>query len=398
MIKLYPQQREAVEKLKNGAILWAETGTGKSLTALAYFCEKECENLKKPKDLLIITTARKRDTLEWEKECAHFDLCVDPKLSIKGIRVQIDSWNNIEKYRNVKGQFVIFDEQRVTGSGPWALAFRCIARNNRWIMLSATPGDRWLEYCSVFIANGYYKTQSEFKREHVVYSPFVTRYPKIIGYRNEERLCRQRDEILVGMHLDRTTKQHHEDIGVEYDEALYNDILNSRFDPFEDRPVRDASGLCLLLRKVVNSDIRRIAAVEKIMRKHPKAIIFYNFDYELEMLRTLSSPIAEWNGHRHDPLPEGSRWAYLVQYMAGSEGWNCISTDTVIFFSRSYSYKQMQQAVGRIDRVNTAYHDLYYFYLTTTSGIDRAIRRALRAKKDFNESAYYESLEKPSVL
>ena len=394
MINLYPHQREAVERLKNGCILWAETGTGKSLTALAYFCEKECDHLRKPRDLLIITTARKRDTLEWNGECAKFDLSVDRKLSIKNIRVQIDSWNNIFKYKDIQDQFIIFDEQRVTGSGPWALAFIRMAKRNHWIILSATPGDKWIEYASVFVANGYYRTRSEFKRQHVIYSPFVNRYPKIIGYMDEARLCRQRNEILVGMHFEKKTIPHHITTTTEYDHDLYDYIRDNRFDPMTEKPVRDAAQLCGLLRRVVNDDIRKMAEVERIMRYHPKAIIFYNFDYELEMLRELSSPPAEWNGHRHDPVPEGNRWAYLVQYSAGAEGWNCISTDTMIFFSRSYSYKAMEQARGRIDRLNTCYNHLYYYYLVTESGIDKAIGRALEEKKDFNESAYVDSLSK----
>ena len=392
MIDLYPHQREAINRLRNGCILWAGTGVGKSITALAYFCEKECDHMKKPRDLLIITTARKRDTLEWYGECVKFDITDDRKNSIGGIRVQIDSWNNIGKYLNTKNQFVIFDEQRVTGSGPWANDFLKLARQNHWIMLSATPGDKWIEYCTVFVANGFYKNKSDFVRQHVIYSPYVTKYPKIIGYQNQSLLCKHRDEILVGMHFDKQTVPHNITTSVEYDRELYDYIQKTRFDPFKERPVRDAAGLCYLLRRVVNDDIRKLAEVERIMYYHPKAIIFYNFDYELDMLRELSSPTAEWNGHRHEPIPDTPRWAYLVHYAAGSEGWNCIATDTIIFFSRSYSYKAMEQARGRIDRINTGYHDLYYYYLVTDSSIDRAIGRALDEKQDFNESAYYNAL------
>lgn len=392
MIELFPHQKKAIEKLHNGCILWAGTGVGKSITALAYFCEKECDHMKRPRDLLIITTARKRDTLEWEGECAKMDLVRNPSDSIGGIRVRIDSWNNIHKYIDTHGEFIIFDEQRVSGTGPWASSFLKLTRHNHWIMLSATPGDRWMEYCTVFVANGFYRNKTDFKNQHVIYSPYVTKYPKIIGYRNEELLYAHRDAILVGMHYDKQTEQHHKDILVEYDRHMYNWIAEHRFNPYTERPIRDAGGLCLLLRRVVNESVYRIAEVERIMRSHPKVIIFYNFDYELDMLREISCHTAEWNGHRHDPLPEGDRWAYFVQYTAGAEGWNCISTDTMIFFSRSYSYKQMTQAAGRIDRINTAYHDLYYYYLTTDSGIDRAISKALSEKKDFNESAYYDSL------
>lgn len=388
MIELYPHQKEVLNRLHNGCILWAETGVGKSITALAYFLKAECDRNGKPRDLLIITTARKRDTLEWESDCIKAGInCYG-----KGVKVTVDSWNNIQKYRDVQDRFIIFDEQRVTGKGPWANSFLRMAKRNRWILLSATPGDKWIEYETVFVANGFYRSRGEFRREHCIYSPFITKYPKLIGYRNENRLFENRSRILVGMHFDKSTVQHHENVNVEYDRDLYDYILKERFDPFREQPVRDAAGLCYLLRRTVNDDKRRIAEVKGIMRRHPKVIIFYNFDYELELLRDLSCHTSEWNGHHHDPVPDGTRWAYLVQYTAGSEGWNCVSTDTIIFFSRSYSYKAMVQAAGRIDRLNTGYHDLYYYYLISDSGIDRAIGRALSEKEDFNESAYYDSL------
>lgn len=404
-VELYDYQLAAVEKMRNGCILCGGVGSGKSRTALAYYylqnggaveCLMGLGNYipmdAPPKDLYIVTTARKRDTMEWEGELSPFLLSTHKDVNLYSNQVVVDSWNNIKKYADVKDAFFIFDEQRVIGSGTWVKAFLKIAKSNQWILLSATPGDTWQDYIPVFIANGFYKNRTEFIREHIIYSRF-TKYPKIDRYINTGKLIRLRNGILVNMDFKRQTISHHEDVFVKYDISKYKDAGRTRWDPFKNEPIINAAGLCYVWRKLVNTDDSRQVALLQILEKHPKAIIFYNFDYELEILKEVCAEngyeVAEWNGHKHQPVPDnGKRWAYLVQYNAGAEGWNCIKTDTIIFFSQNYSYKIMQQSAGRIDRLNTPYKDLYYYHLKSRSGIDLAISRALKDKKDFNESRY----------
>lgn len=399
-VPLYDYQRDAIKRMKNGCVLCGGVGSGKSRTALAYYYFQEggipdADELipmhDPPKDLYIITTARKRDTLEWEGELHPFLLSVSNELNLYSNKVVIDSWNNIGKYAEVTNAFFIFDEQRVVGSGAWVKSFLKICKVNRWILLSATPGDTWQDYIPVFIANGFYRNRSEFKREHIVYSPY-SKFPKIERYLNTGRLIRLRNSILVNMDFKRDTISHHEDIYVNYSVERYKDIMRNRWNIWENKPIETSAEFCYSLRKVVNTDDSRIVAVMEILEDHPKAIIFYNFDYELELLKNLAYihvlEVAEWNGHKHQPVPEGNQWVYLVQYNAGAEGWNCITTDTIIFFSQNYSYKIMEQSSGRIDRLNTPYRDLYYYHLKSRSGIDLAISRALKAKKKFNESGF----------
>lgn len=342
-------------------------------------------------DLYIITTARKRDTFEWDSELANFRMSTNPENDAFKHSVVIDSWNNIHKYRDVKGAFFIFDEQRVVGRGEWVKSFLKIAKVNHWILLSATPGDKWEDYIPVFVANGFYKNRTQFYDEHVIWDPRVS-FPKIRGYFNTNRLIRLRDLVLVQMDDQRTTIPHHEDVFVTYDISAYRELTRTRWNPWLEKPIETASELCYAWRKIVNSDDSRQIAVLEILEDHPKAIIFYNFDYELEILRGIGyeegTEIAEWNGHKHDALPTGSKWVYLVQYTAGCEGWNCVTTDTIIFFSQNYSYKVQHQAEGRINRLNTPYQDLYYYHLRSRSGIDLAIHRALMDKKTFNEGAF----------
>ena len=402
-MELRDYQLEAIGKMKNGCILNGGVGSGKSLTSLSYYYLQNGGSLEflsgkdyipmpnPPKDLYIITTARKRDTFEWEGELSHFLLSTHEELNKYDNKVIVDSWNNIQKYKDVEDAFFIFDEQRVVGSGAWVKAFLKIAKKNQWILLSATPGDTWSDYIPVFIANGFYKNKTEFMREHAVFSRF-SKYPKIEKYIGTGKLIRQRREILVDMKFERETVQHHYDIYVEYDNKLYKDVMKRRWDIWNDEPIINASGLCYALRKIVNSHESRSTKLLELFETHQKMIVFYNFDYELEILKSLyfgeGVVIAEWNGHKHEPTPTGNRWVYLVQYTAGAEGWNCITTDTIVFYSLNYSYKIMHQSAGRIDRLNTPYKDLHYYYLKSRSGIDLAIERALNDKRKFNESSF----------
>ena len=405
-IGLYDYQIDAVKRMKNGCILNGGVGSGKSRTALAYYYLRNGGDPASlcgdnyipmddpPKDLYIITTARKRDTLEWDGDMAPFLLSTHTDVNLYSNKVVVDSWNNITKYKEVTGAFFIFDEDRVTGSGVWVKSFLKIAKSNEWIILSATPGDTWQDYIPVFLANGFYKNKSEFIREHIVYSRF-SKFPKVDRYLNTGRLIRLRNNILIDMDFHRDTIPHHEDVYVSYDISAYKDICRNRWNPWEDKPIENAAEFCYSLRKLVNTDEARQVALLQIIEKHQKAIIFYNFDYELDILKKLyygeDFEIAEWNGHKHQEVPKGEKWVYLVQYTAGNEGWNCVRTDTIIFYSQNYSYKVMTQAAGRIDRLNTPYKDLYYYHIKSRSGIDLAISKALKNKKKFNERKFYDT-------
>ena len=398
-ISLFDYQLDAVNRMRNGCILCGGVGSGKSRTSLAYYYKeqggvlgtKNYVRMKNPKDLYIITTARKRDTLEWEGELSYFLLSTNPKVNGYKNRVIVDSWNNIQKYKNVTDSFFIFDEQRVVGSGVWVKSFLKITKSNDWILLSATPGDTWQDYIPVFIANGFYRNRTEFCNEHIIYSRF-SKFPKIDRYINTGRLIRLRDRILVDMDFKRETVAHHEDIIVQYDISKYKETMRNRWDPYNNEPIANASGLCYVLRKIVNSDESRQIALMDILESRPRVIVFYNFDYELDILMNLAYgkgiEVAQWNGHKHQPIPDSDKWVYLVQYNAGAEGWNCIKTDTIVFYSQNYSYKVMQQSAGRIDRLNTPYIDLYYYHLKSRSSIDLAISKALRDKKKFNETRW----------
>lgn len=398
-IELYDHQREALDKLDSGSVLCGGVGSGKSRTALAYFYTREIGGFlttdaeekwtepEKDTPLYIITTARKRDLGEWEEEMKPF----------YGLTAIVDSWNNIAKYKSIKDCFFIFDEQRAIGYGKWARTFITIARANRWIMLSATPGDVWLDYVPVFVANGFYPNKTSFLRRHAVFNRF-TKYPKIDRYVGVDVLEKFRAKVLVEMPVEKPTVSHHEDLITKFDIDKMQKALKDRVNPYTDEPIRDAGELCRVSRLIVNSDESRLEEAKWVFKNHPRVIAFYNFDYELEALRTLLKSIpllfGEYNGHKHQPIPDSEKWVYLVQYTAGAEGWNCIKTDTVLFFSENYSYRIMAQAAGRIDRLNTPYKHLYYYHLISKAPIDRSIRLAITSKRVFNEKAFSKEMER----
>jgi superfamily II DNA or RNA helicase len=380
-MELYPHQKDAVARLRNGSILWGNVGSGKTLAAMAYYMAQEA-----PRRLYVITTAKKRDSLDWEREAAYYGVGKFENATVAGV-LTVDSWNNLKKYTEVKDAFFIFDEQRLVGSGAWVLHFLRLAKNNRWILLSATPGDTWMDFVPVFIANGFYRNRTEFVREHVIYRPY-TKFPQIDRYTNVGRLVRERNQILVEMPYAHPTKKTHKVVPVLYDKELFEKVWKKRWHVYEDRPLRNAAELFLIMRKVVNSDPSRVLAVRALLHKHPKLIVFYNFDYELEDLRELSDivTVAEWNGHKHQEIPKTDSWLYLVQYMSGAEGWNCVDTNATVFYSLTYSYKLFHQAHGRIDRLNTPFDELFYYKFVSKTVIDSAISHSLGQKRSFNES------------
>ena len=396
--ELRDHQKAALRKMRNGCILNGSVGSGKSLTSLAYYYICVCKGslvkhtMSNPKDLYIITTAMKRDKKEWPLECAQLGLTEGD--NDVGVKITIDSWNNIRKYIQVTGAFFIFDEQRVVGKGAWVKAFLTIAKRNQWILLTATPGDNFMDYCPVFIANGFYKNRTDFIKQHVVPKPYV-KYWAVDRYVNTRKLYYYKNQILVPMEYERDVEYHHMDVISPHSSQLYKAVMKDRWNVYEERPIVNASELCYVLRRIVNSDRRRLQIVSELLDTHKKAIIFFNFTYEAELLERLCESkgiaSARWDGHKHEPIPEADSWVYLVQYAAGDSGWNCTQTDTIIFYSQNYSYKSTVQAAGRIDRMNTPYKHLYYYHIRSQSGIDNAIHRALKQKKKFNERSYFGS-------
>jgi hypothetical protein len=385
LLELAPHQEKALASLRNGRILWGGVGAGKSRVAVAYYMQHE-----EPKNVFVITTAKKRDSLDWDKEFAAISISKYEDSTIGGV-LTVDSWNNIEKYVGLRNCFFIFDEQRLVGHGSWVKSFLKIARSNDWILLSATPGDTWLDYIPVFVANGFYKNRTQFKLEHVVYAPY-TKFPRVDRYLDEQKLMRLRNQILVHMPYEKHTVRHQKIIRVEHDVKLMEKVVKTRWNPYEERPIRDVTELLAVLRKVANTDTSRLRALRERLSHHNRLVVFYNFNYELEALRGLKDDmtVAEWNGHKHDDVPETDRWVYLVQYAAGSEGWNCTDTDAMLFYSLTYSYKNWEQAHGRIDRMNSPFMDLWYYVLRSNSVIDMAIWRSLKAKQSFQPRSFDE--------
>lgn len=376
VFNLYPHQEEALGRLHPGAILFGDVGSGKTFTSLVYYQRNYPD-----RDLYIITTAMKRDSGDWQHEAGIVG--VEPTV--------VDSWNNINKYIKIKNAFFIFDEQRVVGYGKWSTSFIAISKLNKWILLSGTPGDTWSDYIPVFIANGFYRNKTDFTEQHIEFDRFA-KYPKIKAYHNQARLMMLRTAILVPMKIKRRTTRIRKPVNCKYNKDLYKLVMDKRWNPFTNAPIENASELTQVVRRIVATDYDRQWVAKWVMDVNPRVIVFYNYNYELDILMALAEqtgkPIGQWNGKAHEGIPLTEEWIYLVQYTAGAEGWNCTSTNVMMFYSLNYSYRIMEQAEGRIDRLNTKYTDLEYFYLTSDSPIDKAVKKAVDTKKSFNENAW----------
>lgn len=400
---LKPEQQEAVDKLQSGMILVANTGAGKSRTGIYWyfkenggaFINDDYQPMKDPKDLYIITTANKRDTHDWDRELSLYLLSTDPEVNYYHNKVVVNSWQQIAKYKDISDAYFLFDEDHLTGSGAWVKTFLRIAQHNKWIILTATPGDKYEDYGPVFVANGYFRSIYEFKQKHLVYDyrPGWPRFVKCIG---TTRLDRLKQRIIVRMNYEHDAEVHEKDILCEFDKELYKVVVKRRWDPYRNAPIENASQFCYCLRKITNLDESRIEACKQIVNEKNRVIIFYNHDPELELLKSVywgkDISVAELNGHAHEAIPSTPKWVYLVNYAAGAEAWECTKTDTVIFYSLNYSYKTMVQAAGRIDRRNTPFSDLYYYRLKSRAPIDLAIEKCLKEKKTFNENTFAQAL------
>ena len=399
-----PEQIQAVRQLQNGSILAGGVGSGKTLTSLAWYLTSVCnaasfkkggslakKKVKGSPTLYVITTAKKRDSLEWEEEAARLGLSTDPACSFTGSSIVVDSWNNIGKYSDREHAVFFFDEQRASGSGRWVKEFLKITRKNTWLLLSATPGDVWMDYLPVFMAHGFFRTRTEFMEDHVIFDRFA-KYPKVKRYIGEAKLQRLRRSILVEMPVERHTTRERETVYCDYDHDLYKWVVKNRMDPWTEEPLRDAGGVCRILRKVVSDNDWRSEQAKRILSSNERVIVFYNYNYELDRILAVAESLglstAQWNGHRHDAIPAEPRWVYICQYTSAAEGWNCTSTDTVLFWSLNYSWRVTEQCEGRIDRLNTPYSRLKYYFLESHSSIDEAVRRSLSSKKVFNERAF----------
>lgn len=390
IISLKPEQYEACGKLKSGSILMGGVGSGKTYTSIFWAASQYgVDFFTEDRPLVVITTAMKRDLIERGADKPDWQ----QSLENCGITNYIvDSWQNIEKYEHIKNSVFIFDEQRVVGYGKWGKSFiRTCWKDNKWILLSATPGDVWMDYMTVFIANKFYRNKTDFTTRHVVWDPYV-KFPKVKKYIGTAVLEKYRNQIVVPMKDNRKTIRHRDYIYAEYDSFALDTLAKTRWNPYTDEPILNVAEYTQLVRRIVNTDPSRVRKAEDYILKHNKTIVFYNFNYELDILKEICEKhnllYKEWNGKKHEHIPNEDKWVYLVQYTAGAEGWNCITANSILFYSVNYSYRKMEQAEGRIDRSNTKFTDLYYVYLTSLSKVDKDILKAVKEKKRFTEAAW----------
>lgn len=368
-------QKRAINQMHNGCILCGGVGAGKSLTSLGYI-----DKVYPSGTVYIITPARKRNTGEWFDDIRKNDM--------DETRFVVDSWNNLSKYKDVKDAFFLFDEQKVSGKGTWAKSLIRIAKSNQWILLSATPGDTYDDYATVLIANGFVRNRTTWYDEYCVTKsqPFF----HIVDHKNKDVIDMMIRRIFIKMDYQSDKKRIERVIPIQARSAgEEKEILMTHKAPGAQMPFTTFAAAIAYVRMNCYDKSKKTEALRKIIEKHKKIIVFYNFLSEkLEIERAAidaNVTINFYNGQRHDPIPDTDEWVYGVQYNSGAEAWNCITTNAMVFYSPNYSYKTMEQAHGRIDRVNSPYECLYYYMLLNELNIDNKVMNALSSKKDFNE-------------
>lgn len=432
---LYDYQKKIVDDLKDfdSSALFLDVGTGKSITSLALYEQKQLQG--KCNKLLIICLCAKIN--EWKCDCEKWfpfskTIVLDGKKNSKldfeygNFDIAIinfeKTWRNDDLFLVNKNYYIIVDEshkikESTTKVGKFMrqLAFltpyKCI--------LTATPmGNGYIDlYNQLYFIGLLDISLTMFKEkycnEQLVYFPGMKPFKKIVSYRNTEYL-----DKLVNKYARYYERKIDDDlvpseivIPFELDKN-YNKIARDRV--YEDISLDKVTSKRLGLKALCSGTLMGKALVDpngnldRLYRLNTykldwvksfledfkdRVVIFYMYDHQrdqlYDMISKIKRPVARYCADYKEEkiFNENDDAVVLVQYKSGSTGIDWLKQSYVsIFYSLPDSYIDFYQAKGRLNRVGQTKKPLYYLLVAKgKNSVDELNYNALKNKTDFND-------------
>ena len=409
MSKLYKYQEQAVKDLLKGKhIVVAGTGCGKGAMAVIW-AKAMCDKTKKKK-VLVITTASKSRTGDFEADA---DLWCGSSFRTSLSSFSVISWHKLrawvgDHFGELDEWVVIADEIAKASAGVssgMGKAFLQLTKANKdWAGFTATPGDVWLKFYPYFQACGYVKNKTQFVDRYVQIQTFKG-FPEIVGYHHVDELVRFWKMASTApdtrkMLAELPSETHRV---VEFKKAAaYNKVMKTMTS--EDGELLDTVGaLCAELRRLCFTKDKQQWVSDFVENLESGAVMFYNFTktgdkLEEIVIKALPKGARVWriDGKHHEiPTAEtiGKRDIVLCQWQSGSEALNLQFLHYWVSVELCYSYSTAIQARGRIKRIGQQM-PMYYYYLQTKGTIETDIMRCLKNKGEFAEDVWLANLKK----
>lgn len=400
--ELYEFQKDAIKQLLRGKhFIISGVGSGKTAMALIW-AEYKQKQTRKTK-LLIVTTASKSKTGDFEREADEWAPALKKSLS----SFSVLSWHKLKTWvdahaKSLGDYIVIFDEvQRGSAgvsSGMGKAFLKITGGNNTWAAFTGTPGDTWLKFYPYFTACGLVKGKTSFLANYANVQTYKG-YPEIVSWRYEDKLKEMWAKISYAPDTQKVMSELPEQTHKVFTfkrPPKYNKTIKTRYS--EDGEFLDTAGaFCAELRRQCFTKDKQEWIKDFVDGLESGCVFFYNFVKTGNMLeeiiqKALPKGARVWriDGKHHD-IPTattiGPKDMVLCQWQSGSEALNLQFLHYWVAVELCYSYSTANQARGRIRRLGQK-HPQWYGYLLTEGTIEQDILQCLKNKGEFSEKVW----------
>lgn len=412
-VELYQFQKDYLKGLPERYIFAADTGTGKTIMALAHY---DTHAYLKP--LLILAPASKVQTGDWERELQlYFAGRLVPEHEIWSYE-KFSRVPSVANYRKTgkrgiwlewlaahpSGFAVIADEvhkAKNPQSGAGKRLFETASHADFFVGLSATPlPNGWIDAANYYKIFNFTKNITEFKARYVDIVTYKG-FPEIKGYFRKDELKGFWNKIAkplskqTALDLPPTTI-----VKVPLPSTPeYVKVQRERI--FGDKFIDNPSALGHALRQSIVAP--KVAWLDTFLDGvSDNVVVFYNYvserDAVLAMLKKSHKKrtVFRQDGQYHE-LPARDAWEglertiTLAQYQSGSTGVEMTYAATTVYFSPTYSYSNYEQSIGRTNR-NGQRKKMTLYLLCAPTTMERDVWEALRNKSDFQEKQWFEKM------